>query len=251
MPLIKKILTITIILFSFASFSLAEEEVSFNHSLYQKILFRYMDKGFVDYIGLKRKRFDLDRYLTLVSNLEPESITAMSGDERIALYINVYNARVLQTVVDHYPVKSINKIEGWDTTQFKVAGGYVTLTQIKNEIIPNETKDPRVYFTLIDAAKGAPALRQKPFQGRNRNALLDDTLRKFINDKSKNRLDKKENIIYLSSLLKEYKPRIGSVLLFVSKYLPRDQAEFIKKNNPPIKYEHDESLNIRPYATLK
>jgi tetratricopeptide (TPR) repeat protein len=230
---------------SFIALAFAEEEGSFDHSLYGKVLSKYVRRGKVNYKKLKGDASLLNEYLLKIAELKEEQLAAMSPNEQIAFYINAYNALTLKVIVDNYPVTSIRKIPGvWDRLKFTVAGRKLTLNDIEHNILRAQFKDPRIHFVLVCASKGCPDLRSKPFKGKGLDKALDEEAKKFLNDRHRNRLDKDTNTLYLSSIFKWFREDFGDVLTFVSKYLPKRDAEFIQGKKPRIRYfRYDWSLN--------
>jgi len=127
--------------------------------------------GDVYYQALKQARGALDRYVASL-DVAPSVYERWSRDERLAFWINAYDAFVLRTVVDHYPIRgrapeyppsSIRQISGaFETLTHRAAGRAVTLDQIEKEILP-EFRDPRVYFALGRGARGSGRLRSEAY----------------------------------------------------------------------------------------
>ena len=69
--------------------------------LYDEILDLYVRDGFVYYRALKAERAKLDNYLAALASA---SVDSSSNDQQVAFWLNAYNALVLRTVVDHYPI---------------------------------------------------------------------------------------------------------------------------------------------------
>jgi len=134
-----------------------------------QLLDLYVRNGDVYYRALKAERAKLDGYLNQVASA---SVGKMSREEQIAFWLNAYNAIVLRTVVDHYPIqghspdypsKSIRQIPGaFERLQHRVGGRMVTLDQIEKEVLPT-FNDPRVYFALGRGAIGSGRLRSEAF----------------------------------------------------------------------------------------
>src|SRR5579863_7742529 len=57
--------------------------------------------GEVYYRAIKSQRGKLDAY---VSGLSTTAADTLTRDEQVAFWLNAYNALVLQTVIDHYPI---------------------------------------------------------------------------------------------------------------------------------------------------
>lgn len=199
----------------------------------------------MDYRALKKDPSRLKDYLKKVARLDTQAMISMSGKERIAFFLNVYNALTLKVIIENYPVKSIRDIPGvWDRLKFNVTGRNLTLNQIEHEILRGEFKEPRIHFALVCASKGCPKLAKEPFNGKDLNEQLDREARNFINDKTKVKLDKDNNLLYLSSIFKWFKEDFVDVIEFISGYLPEDDVRFIKEKKPNLKYiNYDWSLN--------
>src|SRR6185436_11928835 len=68
---------------------------------YDELLDLNVRDGLVYYRALRADRARLDAYVT---SLAAASLDSATRDEQIAFWINAYNALVLKTVVDHYPI---------------------------------------------------------------------------------------------------------------------------------------------------
>ncbi len=69
---------------------------------FDQLLDLYVRGGDVYYRALKSDRAKLDGYLNLVAGA---SIDKLSREEQIAFWLNAYDALVLRTVIDHYPIQ--------------------------------------------------------------------------------------------------------------------------------------------------
>ena len=137
---------------------------------YDELLDLNVRDGLVYYRALRAERGRLDAY---VSSLANASIESAPRDEQIAFWFNAYNALVLKTVVDHYPIpqrtaeyptRSIRQIPGaFERTAHRVAGRMVTLDQIEQTIL-SEFHDPRLYLALGRGAIGGGRLRSEALQ---------------------------------------------------------------------------------------
>ena len=85
---------------------------------FDEFLDLYVRDGYVYYRALRSERSRFDAY---VNSLAGVQIDALSRDEQVAFWLNAYNALVLRTVIDHYPIqgrspdyppKSIRQIPG-------------------------------------------------------------------------------------------------------------------------------------------
>src|ERR1041385_973667 len=69
---------------------------------FDQLLDLYVRNGDVYYRALKSDRGKLDGYINQIAAVPVEKL---SREEQIAFWINAYNAVVLRTVIDHYPIQ--------------------------------------------------------------------------------------------------------------------------------------------------
>src|SRR5262249_10651519 len=126
---------------------------------YRAALMAFVDaRGLVDYAGLKEQRVYLDDFVTYLERLDPKTYDAWSARDRMALWIDVYNALTLRAIIDNYPIappapngsypkNSIRQIKGvWDFNRVNVMGQSITLGYIETKILRHDFHDPRVHM---------------------------------------------------------------------------------------------------------
>ncbi|MGC9327656.1 MAG: DUF547 domain-containing protein, partial [Candidatus Hinthialibacter sp.] len=83
------------------------EAGDFDDSYYALVLSRFVDDhGRVDYAGLKAERGLLDDFAGKIAVLDRSLYEAWTKEDRLAFWINAYNALTLKVVVDHYPINA-------------------------------------------------------------------------------------------------------------------------------------------------
>lgn len=188
---------------------------AFSHAQFDHVLRKFVDaKGDVRYETLKAQ---VDSTLTpYLQKLAEADLAPLDRDERLALWINAYNAYTLKLIVDHYPVTNIRNIEGpsEESTPFQRPVGPVadtgrTLDEIEHEIIRDRFNEPRIHFALVCAAKSCPQLRREAYTGPRLNAQLDDQARRFLHAERKNRIPAEDGTVALSRILKWYGSDFG------------------------------------------
>src|SRR5947209_13192964 len=147
---------------------------------YDEILDTYVRDGLVYYRALKAERARFDAY---VATLAAVSIGSGPREEQIAFWLNAYNAIVLETVIDHYPIAqrtpqypphSIRQTPGaFERVPHRVAGKTVTLDQIEQTILP-PFHDPRLYLALGRGSVGGGRLRSEAFAAGRLEAQLTE-----------------------------------------------------------------------------
>jgi hypothetical protein len=153
------------------------------HEGLDTLLDLYVRDGFVYYRALAGDRQRLDRYLTALDTASVgAAYDSWSPSEQAAFWVNAYNALVLHTVIEHYPIRgtaseyppdSIRQIPGaFERREHRVAGRLVTLDAIEGTILP-EFGDPRLYLALGRGAVGSPRLRSEAFVPTRLEAQLE------------------------------------------------------------------------------
>lgn len=255
----------------------------FNYDSYASVLKQYVDDtGMVDYKGLKAKQEKLQAFLASMGKLDRKSFDKWTEREKIAFWLNVYNALTLKAIVDNYPIKSsffrsrvwpknsIRQIPGvWNKLRFKVMGKNHTLEHVEHKILRKEFDEPRIHVAMVCAAMGCPPLRNEPFLGEKLIEQLDDQTRRFLANPKKFKIDREKNLLHISPIfdwfsadfVKKYAPKekIGkhgnkasAVLNFVAAYLPESERGYLLGGKFKIKYlKYDWSLNEQPRSKQK
>ena len=87
-------------------------QTELDHSDYDALLQTYVNAGRVRYKDWKRNPANLAQLNSYVARLGNADMTGASRTERLAFYLNAYNAITLKTILDAYPVSSIRNISG-------------------------------------------------------------------------------------------------------------------------------------------
>ena len=188
-----------------------------NPTIYQQLLSKYVNAaGMVRYSDLKREVAQLEAYTEALS--DDPTFTSGTRDEKLALWINAYNAYTLLMIAKHFPIHSIRKLyEGkpWDVEWIRIGKKTYSLNQIENDIIRPQFNEPRIHFVLNCGALSCPPLQNEVLTAQNLERILEKSTKDFINGKS-NLLQ--ENVIYISSIFDWYRTDFGDVLAFIKKY---------------------------------
>ncbi|MDQ3309335.1 MAG: DUF547 domain-containing protein [Gemmatimonadota bacterium] len=201
----------------------------FDHSAFDRLLKAHVSPaGMVDYDAFERAP-GFTRYLGSLARVDPRSLPEA---ERLALWINAYNAYTIALINQHEErrsIRNINKTLGfikgkgpWGEPLARVGGRDYTLDQIEHEIIRKEFREPRIHFALVCAAVGCPPLRREAYSGDRLDAQLDDQARAFLlRSPAKNRLDVGAKRVYLSPIFDWYGQDFGQTDAAIGRYLAR------------------------------
>jgi Protein of unknown function, DUF547 len=233
------------------------------HKPLDEILDLYVRDGHVYYRALKSDRRRLDRYVASL-NVPREAYVAWPRERQVAFWINAYNALVLRTVIDAYPIRgkspsyppnSIRQIPGaFERTPHRAAGRTVTLDDIEKTILP-EFKEPRVHLALGRGAVGSGRLRSEAYTDTRLAAQLDGVQREFVQEQTMVKIDRAAGQISLTPIVSWYEAEFvaaydkGSVgpfaqrspieramLAFVAPHLLPLEEEFVQKNEFRVTY---------------
>ncbi|MDJ0898097.1 MAG: DUF547 domain-containing protein [Xenococcus sp. MO_188.B8] len=238
-------------------------DTSSNYQNYNNILQSYVsDRGLVNYQQLQANRQELDRFNQSFAMVSPETYNSWSEEEKLAFLINAYNSFTLQSIIDQNPLKkSIRDIPGvWKRRKFAIAGMEKTLDNIEHDIIREEFNEPRIHMALVCAAMSCPILRNEAYTAEELDAQLDDQTRKFITSSQGFKIDRDQNIVYLSSIFKWFgkdwianyeienkftgSKKEKAVLNFISQYLNPQDLQYLEQGEYKISYlKYDWSLN--------
>lgn len=228
---------------------------------YDTILDLYVRDGLVYYRALKSDRAKLDGYVSL---LGATAIDRFSREEQMAFLLNAYNALVLKSVIDRYPIqgrateypsRSIRQIPGvFDRVPHRVAGRTLTLDQIEQTVLP-AFKDPRVYLALGRGAVGSGRLRSEAFTPDRLEAQLTEAAHECVTRSECVHIDRYQNKVGISAVFswrekefvaayadaappvfKDRSPIERALLAFVQPKLLTTEKEFLEKNQFQVTY---------------
>jgi hypothetical protein len=148
---------------------------------FDEILDVYVRDGLVYYRALKSERAKFDRYVQSLADTSAATLKAWPPDTQLAFWINAYNAFVLRTVIDAYPIRgkapdypmnSIRQIPGsFERRTFRAGGRTLTLDALEKDVIGG-FRDPRALLALGRGAVGGGRLRSEAFSGARLDAQL-------------------------------------------------------------------------------
>lgn len=160
---------------------------AFDDSDWAAVLEKHVDEeGRVDYAGLRRERQRLERFVSLIGAVGPERRPELfpSREDRLAYWINAYNALVLFNVIERPSLRSVNddKKSFFYFTRFPLDGREINLYDLENDVIRRGFGEPRVHFALNCASRGCPRLPREPFRAASFEAQLDRETTRFLHE---------------------------------------------------------------------
>ena len=170
----KKSSLILFAIFLFVLVTFAQNKTD-QHLLFTQILNDYLHNGFVNYIKLKDDN-RLDKYLEQLENTNLNNL--QTDEDKLAFWINVYNAFTLKFIIEEYPVESINELHWgglylgsllgttvWDDEKIIINGTGLSLNNIEHDIARKKFNEERVHFAMVCASYSCPPLLNEAYEG--------------------------------------------------------------------------------------
>jgi hypothetical protein len=156
--------------------------------------------GLVYYRALKSDRGRLDRYIASL-NVPAATYDKWSTGQQMAFWVNAYNAFVLQTVINHYPLSgTIKQVPGaFDKNSFRAANRAVTLDQIEKTILP-AFKEPRLFLALGRGAVGSGRLRSEAYTAGRLEKQLAELQAEFVTNRNLFQTDRLSNQVSVTPI---------------------------------------------------
>jgi uncharacterized protein DUF547 len=233
------------------------------HRAFDQLLDVNVRDGLVYYRAVRASRATLDRYAASL-NVPATTYQSWSREQQMAFWVNAYNAFVLLTVIDHYPINgsskaypsnSIRQIPGaFEQAKHRAAGQNLTLDEIEKKMLP-EFKEPRLYLALGRGAVGSGRLRSEAFTGDQLKQQLDDVQKEFVSEQTMITVDRSANQISVTPIiswhdsefvaaydpgadgpLAQRSPIERAIVAFVRPHLLPLEKEFLEKNAFKVTY---------------
>ena len=168
----------------------------------------------VNYKGFAADRAALKEVLSGMSAVPKATFDGWSKPQQMAFLINAYNAFTVELILTKYPdlqsIKDIGSLfqSPWKKAFFSLLGKERHLDWIEHEQLRPIFKDPRVHAAVNCASIGCPALRDEAFTAAKLDGQLDDGMRRFMGDRTRNRV--KGDEVQVSAIFKWFKEDFNS-----------------------------------------
>lgn len=241
------------------------------HQPFDAILDVYVRDGLVYYRALKSERASLDRYIAALAATSAETVNNWPVNRQLAFWINAYNAFVLQTVIDHYPIRgrakeypavSIRQIPGaFERRPHRAGGRTLTLDALERDVIAG-FGDPRALFALGRGALGGGRLKSEAYTSERLDEQLSTMTSELVQRRELVFVDipngqlsvnpvfswREAAFIKLADrapdVFNTRSPLERAVLALIDPLLVPNEAEFLKKNTfRMVFHAFDWSLN--------
>jgi len=238
---------------------------TFDHSAFDALLRAHVVDGMVDYDAF-RKAPSFPAYLDALARAD---LARLDEKEKLAFWINVYNAYTIELINRHQErdsIRNINKsllgIKGhgpWREKLVKAAGEVHHLDNVEHDIIRKQFREPRIHFALVCAALGCPDLRGEAYTGARLDAQLQEqSVRFLLRSPDRNRVDPGTRTVYGSPIYASwYREDFGQTDAAIGRYLARFHPEgperqlLLSGRFKLVETDYDWTLNSREKAKAR
>lgn len=239
----------------------AAPALAIDQGSYDQLLARYV---VVAPDGVNRVRYrtwhanaqDVAALNDYVTRMQAERPSRLPRAERIAFWVNLYNAITLQIILENYPVRSIRDIPSrtldprgligpWRTERVVVEGRRLTLDQIEHAILRRDFNEPRIHYAVNCASIGCPNLLPRAWRAETLEADLDAAARAYVNHSRGVSVDD-QGRVRGSQIYQWYAADFGGragVLTHIHRYAARPLRADLSHATTMSSYGYDWSLN--------
>jgi hypothetical protein len=166
----------------------------------------------VSYAGMARDRASLKTLIDEYQRVTRPEFDAWSKPQQQAYLINFYNALTIEKILRRYPdirsIRDYGTVFGnpWKDKFFTLFGEPASLDLIEHETLRREGvyDEPRVHVAVVCASIGCPMLRNEAFTAERLEAQLEDGMRRFLSDRSRNRYNPETRRLEISRIFDWY-----------------------------------------------
>lgn len=198
-----------------------------DYQVYNDLLQKYVnEEGFVDYEGMLEEKSQLEKFLSQISYHPPAD--NWSREQKLAYWINAYNAFTLQLILDNYPVEGIKDIgpilqvpyvnSVFDIRFITINGVNLDLNFIEHQVLRKEFNEPRIHFAINCASVSCPPLRKEAYTAEKIEQQLQEQAVRYINGPHN---DINEERMVLSKIFKWFRKDFtqnGDLTDFIKQY---------------------------------
>ncbi len=202
----------------------------FDHTTWNDLIHQNVaENGDVNYKGFKNNWSVLRNYISTLSKQLPED--SWGKEEKLAYWMNAYNAMTIDLILRNYPIASIKDIkEPWDQRLWKLGTKWYNLNEIEHQIL-RKMGDARIHFGINCASFSCPPLLNEAFTATKVDKQLDLLAVRFINDSKRNIIT--PNKVQVSKIFswfsKDFK-QDGNLISFLNKYSKTPISEKARKS---------------------
>lgn len=220
-----------------------------DYSAWDALLRAHVHDGRVDYHAFAASQ-EFREFLLVIrrTRLTQDS----TREQRLAFYINAYNARAIQGVLDGgSPASLWGRFQFFKRERHAVGGEDITLWDLEHKRI-RSMGEARIHFALVCASASCPKLASRAYLPETVDSQLQEAALAFVNDPTRNRFDPERRVAHLSPIFEWYEADFvgasGSIHAYVALFVENPRvAEELAAGRYKIRFlDYDWSLNGAP-----
>ncbi len=213
MSILKKMILLVLTLASFSANAFDHNYRDWNSLLAKHVkLAPDGNSSRVDYRGMAADQVQLRSWLKAVSAVPEAEYKQWPKAQRLAFLINAYNAWTVELVLSKYPdlnsIKDLGSVfqSPWKKKFIPLFGQEMALDDIEHGLIraSGAFDEPRIHAAVVCASIGCPMLRAEAFTADKLDAQLEDGMRRFLADSTRNRFDAASGKLQVSKIFDWY-----------------------------------------------
>lgn len=177
-----------------------------------RILKDNVSDGLVDYEHIRKdSALSLRTYLDRIAEADFEKVTRA---QKFAAYVNLYNATMIQAVLEHtagHPdwTPAAAEFGVFKEPRVRLGKRVLSLNELEHDILRAQFKDARVHVALVCGARSCPPLLARAYEGADLDQVLTANLRAFLRDDARNQVDHARKTVRLSKIFDWYREDFG------------------------------------------
>lgn len=154
---------------------------------YDALLQKYVTAEGVRYKAWHASASDTAELGKVIGAISGQSLAGMAREERLAFYLNAYNAWILHRILEEYPTDGpggggfFGRNSFFKSDDLRVAGVVTSFDDLENAVIRPQFREPRIHFALNCASRSCPPLHGRAIRAETLDATLDVLTRAFVN----------------------------------------------------------------------
>lgn len=157
-----------------------------DYTAYDELLKKYAHPTGVDYKAWDKNTKDHKALENILKEWAKIDASKLPHADKAAFRINLYNAAMVDTVLDNYPLTSVTKLGEkafaiFDANIIKTPAGAISLNTLEKKTLLKDFPDSRVHFAVNCASVSCPPLRNEAYTGAKLQEQLTDQSVKFAN----------------------------------------------------------------------
>ena len=228
------------------------------HDSFDKLLKKYVNKdGMVNYKAWHASAEDrakLTNYIESLSRADLEQ--PAERNQKLAYWINAYNAVTLDGILKLYPTTSIRnhtaKAIGyniWKNLMFSVDDKQINLDSIEHKVL-RKMGEPRIHFAIVCASISCPRLLNEAYVSKDLEKQLVTNTKDFFSRSRNLQFDPNRSVLKMNQILSWFATDFGSnsseQLKNIFPYFPEQIRTAIAQKQLNIDYlSYDWNLNTQ------